>query len=67
MLCGLCRRASRDALLGDPRLVNWWEAHERADIRRREQEEAQKEREKMRQEAKAKLTAMEREILGIRD
>jgi len=46
-------------------LANWWESHQRADARRLEQEAEQREAERRKEAALAKLTPEDRKALGI--
>lgn len=46
-------------------LANWWEEHQEADKKRLTEEAAEKEEEKIRKKAIAKLSLKERKILGL--
>ena len=52
-------------VLRDDEVREWWTAHKEADRKRQEAEERAAHRERVRQEALAKLSTEEKEILGI--
>jgi hypothetical protein len=53
-------------LLKDDETREWWVAHQEADRKAREKEEARIRREELKAAALAKLTQEEREVLGIK-
>ncbi len=74
MLCDLCQNFTeeeRDILLYDGRvaeareLAAWWERHQKADTTRAKKEERKKEKAKLIESAKEKLSPAERRALGL--
>lgn len=48
-------------------LADWWDKHQKADRRREREEAAKRKQERLRAEARAKLTPEERAALGVDD
>jgi hypothetical protein len=65
MLCRLCKLAERKFNL-PPDILEWWQAHQAADLLRENEERKQRELEKLKARAKAKLTPEEQKALGLR-
>jgi hypothetical protein len=53
-------------LLKDDETREWWQKHKEADRRAREKREAEERRQRMYNEAMAKLTEAEKEVLGLK-
>lgn len=66
MMCDLCQILDRDTIHRVGGLEAWWGAHQRRDRARREREKADAERRNKMRAARAKLTAEERELLGVK-
>lgn len=72
LLCGLCRKITKRGFMtriefidDNEELKIWWEEHQEADLRRIERENLQKQKEKRKKEALAKLNLEDRKILGL--
>ena len=53
-------------LLKDEEVRSWWEAHKIADAKAQAKKLEQEERERVKQEALAKLSPLEKKVLGIK-
>ena len=67
MLCTLCQRleAGGYGVLLSGRVLEWWQAHQAADVRRQAEEMEQSRRTVAREAAKAKLTPEEQALLKL--
>jgi hypothetical protein len=65
MLCALCKLVTPTQIRAVPGLSRWWAAHQRADAKRIAHEAALADRERRRTVAFKKLSAADREVLGL--
>lgn len=65
LLCEACGRLQHRHGGLSPELEAWWREHQEADARRRKEEKRRKNLEQRRDAALAKLTAEERDLLGL--
>lgn len=65
MLCWVCERTSETILRHNPELMAWWTEHQKADAKRKFEEETRAATELLKANALAKLSTAERKALGF--